>query len=546
MTARIDVDFINRVLAQGFVTEESSYLLASVQQRLQHLADAVSELKVIEAKLVQLVTPEAQTPTLWDDAAPTVAPETVAQVAEPKPDSFESVLRDAVAVAVKYHAVGLAEGTLPEAALTAVKNLKLPDIPTNLEKHEEQITKVLIDVRNTKNNRVRRIARIASLAPIFEAPPVRTPITLPVVDGKEKTWTEHFKDELDEAIRGAESYVQKPGKITDAHKAALEKFKNVRIFETPDAISACVPRLMATCSFLENSKNSVQTRLRKLAALRPAFDSAEEDTRQRDIKANELFELLSKTKSYEGLAVLVKENLSFLDNGSQIYGPYFECLMSHIDQFKPEASSLTKASLKDIFRKAVFAAVHECFSFYNDRQHLVLELDSYVYDIFDGKFDKETFLDLFNLSFQAKPVMRQTGLPHKFLSDYAIASIEYLMNSKAGLANRKQRFLRDAATGVYGSEVMKTFGKCVFSVYRNATQTENLNDKKDWQSRLKQSWLKQNATSVNFIVLDGMKAEAAEALSNGLPKIFDNVAWSDLPKIPKSYKSSNEFAVIIL
>lgn len=540
MTARIDVDFINRVLAQGFVTEESSYLLASVQQRLQHLADAVSELKVIEAKLVQLVTPEAQTPTLWDDAAPTVAPETVAQVAEPKPDSFESVLRDAVAVAVKYHAVGLAEGTLPEAALTAVKNLKLPDIPTNLEKHEEQITKVLIDVRNTKNNRVRRIARIASLAPIFEAPPVRTPITLPVVDGKEKTWTEHFKDELDEAIRGAESYVQKPGKITDAHKAALEKFKNVRIFETPDAISACVPRLMATCSFLENSKNSVQTRLRKLAALRPAFDSAEEDTRQRDIKANELFELLSKTKSYEGLAVLVKENLSFLDNGSQIYGPYFECLMSHIDQFKPEASSLTKASLKDIFRKAVFAAVHECFSFYNDRQHLVLELDSYVYDIFAGKFDKETFLDLFNLSFQAKPVMRQTGLPHKFLSDYAIASIEYLMNSKAGLANRKQRFLRDAATGVYGSEVMKTFGKCVFSAYRNATQAE-LNNTKDWQSRLKQT-----AASVNFIVLDGMKAEAAEALSNGLPKIFDNVAWSDLPKIPKSYKSSNEFAVIIL
>ena len=50
----------------------------------------------------------------------------------------------------------------------------------------------------------------------------------------------------------------------------------------------------------------------------------------------------------------------------------------------------------------------------------------------------------------------------------------------------------------------------------------------------------------DFIVLDGMNMEAAEALSNGLPKIFDDVAWSDLPKVPKNYRASNEFAVIIL
>lgn len=98
--------------------------------------------------------------------------------------------------------------------------------------------------------------------------------------------------------------------------------------------------------------------------------------------------------------------------------------------------------------------------------------------------------------------------------------------------------LRDAATGVYGQEVMKTFGKCVFSVYRNATQTEGSNDS--------QSKLKQVAASANFIVLDGITAEAAEALSDGLPKIFEDVAWSDLPKVPKNYRASNEFAVIIL
>lgn len=548
MTARIDVDFINRVLAQGFVTEESSYLLDAVQQRLQHLADAVKELELIESKLIQLATPEIQTPTLWaDDAAQVQA---APCVEETKPVySFEAVLRDAVMIAVQYKNGTLVEGSSPDAALTDVKNLKLPDIPANLEKHEEQITQVLIYVRNTKNNRVRRIARIASLAPIFEPSPVRTPIPLPAVDGRLKTWAESFndawaesfKDELEEAIRGAESYVQEPGNITDGHKAALDKFKRVNIFETPDTISACVPRLMAVSRFLSNSKNSIQTRLRKLAALRPAFDSAEEDTRQRDLKANELYAQMTKTKSYEGLAVLVKENLHFLDGGSQIYEPYFECLMGHIDDFDPSSSALTKAALKDIFRKAAFAAVHECFSFYYERQHLILELDHFVYTIFDGKFDKETFLDLFNLKFQAEPGIEQIDLPRSLLSDYAIASLEYLMNSKAGLANRKQRFLRDAATGVYGQEVMKTFGKCLFSVYRNALHNVGLTDREEFRQKLKQV-----AASANFIVLDGITAEAAEALSDGLPKIFEDIAWSDLPKVPKNYRASNEFAVIIL
>lgn len=535
MTVRIDVDFINRVLAQGFVTEEYNCLLDAVQQRLQHLADAIKELQLVESKLIQLATSEIQTPTLWDDAAPVPSADT--GVEETKPVfGFEAVLRDAVTVAVQYQSGTLTEGSSPDAALTEVKNLKLPDIPANLEKYEEQITKALIYVRNAKNNRLRRLTRIASLAPIFEEKPVCGPSSAPLASTKNSPHLEAFMRELDAAISGAESFVQAPYKITNANKNALDAFKRVNIFETPDEISACVHHLSAVSRFLGNSKNSIPSRLRKLAALRHVLYHAEEDTCQRDIKANELYAQMTATKSYEGLAVLVKENLHFLDNGSQVYKHYFECLMDLIDNFKPD-SSFSRAALKDIFRKAAFAAVHECFSFYNDRQHLVLELDHYVYTIFAGEFDKETFLDLCNLHFGTDP-RAKTGLPHHFLSDYAIASLEYLINSKVGLANKKQRFLRDAATGVYGQEVMKTFGKCVFSVYRNATQTEGSNDN--------QSKLKQVAASINFIVLDGMNMEAAEALSNGLPKIFDDVAWSDLPKIPKNYRSSNEFAIVLL
>ena len=325
MTARIDVDFINRVLAQGFVTEESSYLLDAVQQRLQHLADAVKELELIESKLIQLATPEIQTPTLWaDDAAQVQA---APCVEETKPVySFEAVLRDAVMIAVQYKNGTLVEGSSPDAALTDVKNLKLSDIPANLEKHEEQITQVLIYVRNTKNNRVRRIARIASLAPIFEAKPVCGPSSAPLASTENSPHLETFMRELDAAISGAESFVQAPYKITNAHKNALDAFKRVNIFETPDEISACVHHLSAVSRFLGNSKNSIPSRLRKLAALRHALSHAEEDTCQRDIKANELYAQMTATKSYEGLAVLVKENLHFLDNGSQVYKHYFECL----------------------------------------------------------------------------------------------------------------------------------------------------------------------------------------------------------------------------
>ena len=106
MTVRIDVDFINRVLAQGFVTEEYNCLLDAVQQRLQHLADAIKELQLVESKLIQLATSEIQTPTLWDDAAPVPSADT--GVEETKPVfGFEAVLRDTVTVAVQYQSGSL-------------------------------------------------------------------------------------------------------------------------------------------------------------------------------------------------------------------------------------------------------------------------------------------------------------------------------------------------------------------------------------------------------------------------------------------------------
>lgn len=647
MTARIDVDFINRVLAKDFVAEDANDLLNAIQERIKHLRDALDQLKLIELQILTL-TKMVQNNTAVEKLAETSA-DAEAVLSEPQRSAFESILRDAINVAVSYQegtltadqspvgaldnvkllklsdipehlekfenhisdvftyvrnvknsrqrriariaslalilneptevpkpeveqsvpcksdfetdlresvdtAFRYCEGTLSDGkivgdALNKIKALQLTDIPANLKKFEHQITFTVIYVRDVKNSRRRRLARIASLAPLLSEPTeVPKSESKPVLEDKNdsdeivtvKKRATNFFNKIRNAVNIAFQYDHSsPREVTGRQHEALGKFveccESQNLRDLPNQLSHLLPQIRETHAYLRNTRNSVDRRLRRLAELYSPLVSATVAANSRNKKIDRLLRGSYQISHHE-LVKFVEKNIELIDGGNNVYGPYLECLENYL-KMDPRLwdISITRNALIGIYARAVRSALHESFCFYQDRIAITDVLRSAVNRLLTGWEPGLVLAELDNIDFARKSPIAS----HPILNVAAVTSLKIITDKKGSLVNRARRFLSDAAQGLYGSECMIAFGQGIYDLYSNATSI--VTEKNESARRL----IKHSMIPTSMVVLETCTSKAADALSDGLTKLHEEISWSDLPLLQSVDTRDAEFAVIL-